>query len=258
MKKVFVLFFLIFANLVTRANNKPPEVGIVEKLGNKIPLDLIFTNSEGKKVNIGDIIKKPTIMMFVYYHCPGICSPLLTGVSEVVDKAEVIPGKDYQLLTISFDHTETFDKAKKWKDNHLKGLQRHIEPTAWEFLVGDSLSIRKLTDAIGFYFKPDGKGDFIHAASIYAIATDGTISRYLFGTEFLPFDFKMAVYEAERGLSLPTVNRLLKFCYSYDPQGRTYIFNFTRVIGTIMLLFIAIFFIILVSKKKNKRENNNG
>ncbi len=258
MKKAFVSFLLIFTGFTICANNKPPEVGIVEKLGNKIPLDLVFTNSEGQKVSLGAIIKKPTIMMFVYYHCPGICSPLLTGVSEVVDKSDIVPGKDYQLLTISFDYTETSEKAKKWKENHLKALSRHIEANAWEFLVGDSVSIRRLTDAVGFYFKPDGKGDFIHAASLYAITTDGTISRYLFGTEFRPFDFKMAVYEAERGLSLPTVNRLLKFCYSYDPQGKTYTLNFTRVIGAIMLFSLAIFFVVLTIKKKNKKENNDG
>ncbi|MCX7907974.1 MAG: SCO family protein [Ignavibacteria bacterium] len=254
MKKILLLFQILFLLSLTLKGNKEPEVGIVEKLGNKIPLDLVFTNEEGKQVKLANLINKPTILMFVYYHCPGICSPLLTGVSEVVDKSELVPGKDYQLVTISFDHTETFDKAKKWKENHIKGLEKKIDKNSWAFLVGDSISIRKITNAVGFYFKPDGRGDFVHGAAIYSISPDGKIIRYLFGTEFNPFDFKMAVLEAEKGIPLPTVNRLLKFCYSYDPSGRTYVFNFTRVFGTVMLLGLAVFFVILISKKKKKNS----
>ncbi|MEJ5286850.1 MAG: Cytochrome oxidase Cu insertion factor, SCO1/SenC/PrrC family [Candidatus Kapaibacterium sp.] len=257
MRKIIVFLILLFLSIPIFGNENDVEVGIVEKLGNKIPLDLVFTNDKGKKVQLKEIIDKPTILMFVYYHCPGICSPLLTGVSEVVDKADIIPGKDYRLLTVSFDHTETWDKAKKWKENHLKGLERQVPSDGWYFLVGDSISVRKLTNAVGFYFKPDGKGDFIHGAALYSIAPDGKIIRYLFGTEFNPFDFKMAVLEAEKGIPLPTVNRLLKFCYSYDPQGRRYMFNFTRVFGAIMLLGLSIYFIILVSKPR-KKEVKNG
>ncbi|ROL57772.1 SCO family protein [Bacteroidetes/Chlorobi group bacterium Naka2016] len=257
MRKAIVFIVLLFLSIPVFGNENDVEVGIVEKLGNKIPLDLVFTNDKGKKIQLKEIIDKPTILMFVYYHCPGICSPLLTGVSEVVDKADIIPGKDYRLVTVSFDHTETWDKAEKWKENHLKGLERQVSSDGWYFLVGDSISVRKLTNAVGFYFKPDGKGDFIHGAALYSIAPDGKIIRYLFGTEFNPFDFKMAVLEAEKGIPLPTVNRLLKFCYSYDPQGRRYMFNFTRVFGTIMLLGLAIFFIILVSKPR-KKEVKNG
>lgn len=260
MKKFFAIYCFsisIFVLSVVILKSEV-EVGIVEKLGNNIPLELQFTNENGKKVILKDLITKPTILMFVYYHCPGICSPLLTGVSEVIDRTNIVPGKDYQLLTISFDHTESWEKAKKWKENHLKALERPISSDAWSFLVGDSLSVKKITDAVGFYFKPDGKGDFIHGAAIYSIAPDGKIIRYLFGTEFSPFDFKMAVLEAEKGIPLPTVNRLLKFCYSYDPQGRKYMFNFTRVAGTIILVVLSIFFVFLVSKKKKSKEVQNG
>lgn len=257
MSRIFIVF--IFLTGLLFGKSEIPEVGIVEKVGNKIPLNLVFTNSEGKLVKIGDLISKPTILMFVYYHCPGICSPLLTSVSETIDKIDLIPGKDYQLITISFDHQETFDKAKKWKTNHIKGLQREIDPNGWEFLVGDSISIHNLTDAIGFYFKPDGNGDFIHPGAIYAISPKGIISRYLLGTEFLPFDFKMAILDAAEGISVPTLNRILKFCYSYDPQGRRYMFNFTRVAGSIMLLTLSIFLIVLINKRrKSKNGEKNG
>ncbi len=254
----FIILLVFFLNNLVLKSNQEPEVGIVEKLGNRLPLDVEFTNDDGKKVKLGDIIQKPTILMFVYYHCPGICSPLLTGVAEVVDKSELVPGKDYQLVTISFDHNETYEKARKWKKNHIGGLEKRIDKNAWVFLVGDSLAVRKVTDAVGFYFKPDGKGDFIHGAALYAIAPNGKIVRYLFGTEFNPFDFKMAVLEAEQGIPLPTVNRLLKFCYSYDPYGRTYVFSFTRVFGSIILLSLAVFLsFLLIKRKKDKKEDAN-
>lgn len=259
MRTLKIILLLLSIPLILLAE-KNPEVGIVEKLGEKIPLDLSFTNSEGKQVKLSEIINKPTILSFVYFHCPGICSPLTIGLSEVVDKSELQPGKDYQLITISMDPGETYDKAKTWRDNHIGSLDKKIPYEAWQFLVGDTQSVKKITDAIGFYYKYDGKKDFIHAGAIYAIAPDGKIIRYLFGTEFKPFDFKMAILEAGKGTPMPTVNSLLKFCYSYDPEGRGYVFDFTKVIGSVMLLILGIFFAFLVitSRKRNKKGEQNG
>ena len=259
MKLLKIILFFVFIP-ITLLSEKNPEVGIVEKLGQTIPLDLTFTNSEGKKVKLSEIINKPTILSFVYYHCPGICSPLTIGLSEVVDKTNLEPGKDYQLITISMDPGETFDKAKTWRDNHISGLDKKIPYDSWQFLVGDTQSVRRITDAVGFYYKYDGKKDFIHAGAIYAIAPDGKIIRYLFGTEFKPFDFKMAILEASKGSPMPTVNKILEYCFSYDPEGRSYVFNFTKVIGTLMLLILGLFFAFLVitSRKRNKKGDQNG
>lgn len=259
MKLLKIILFFVFIP-ITLLSEKNPEVGIVEKLGQTIPLDLTFTNSEGKKVKLSEIINKPTILSFVYYHCPGICSPLTIGLSEVVDKTNLEPGKDYQLITISMDPGETFDKAKTWRDNHISGLDKKIPYDSWQFLVGDTQSVRRITDAVGFYYKYDGKKDFIHAGAIYAIAPDGKIIRYLFGTEFKPFDFKMAILEASKGSPMPTVNKILEYCFSYDPKGRSYVFNFTKVIGTLMLLILGLFFAFLVitSRKRNKKGDQNG
>lgn len=258
--KTTKLFLLILMIPLLLKAEKNPEVGIVEKLGEKIPLNLSFTNSEGKQVKLSEIINKPTILSFVYFHCPGICSPLTIGLSEVVDKSELQPGKDYQLITISMDPGETSDKAKTWRENHIGGLDRKIPLDSWQFLVGDTQSVKKITDAVGFYYKYDGKKDFIHAGAVYAIAPDGKIIRYLFGTEFKPFDFKMAVLEAGKGTPMPTINKLLEFCYSYDPEGRGYVFNFTKVIGSVMLLILGIFFtfLIITSRKRNKKGEQNG
>jgi protein SCO1/2 len=157
--KIFTIFFLLIVVLSFKLEadqEKAPVVGIVEKLDNTIPKDLKFVNSNGDTVKLGDIITKPTVLTLVFYHCTGICSPLLTNLAEVVDKTDLQPGKDYQLITISFDHHEQIEAAQRWRKTHLEEMKKQIKPDDWRFLVGDSVSIRKLCDAVGFYFKPDG------------------------------------------------------------------------------------------------------
>lgn len=253
MKTIFftIFFFLGFISLL-RSNENVPEVGIVEKLGNQIPLDLTFTNTEGKQFKLREVINKPTILSFVYYHCPGICSPLLGGLVDLVDQTNLVPGKDYQILTIGFDHRETWDKAQKWKEQHLKLLERKIDPNSWIFSVGDSLSIQKATNAAGFYFKSDGKNDYIHAAGIFILTPTGKLSNYMFGTEFNPVNLKTALMEAKEEKELPTVAKVLSFCYSYDVKSRRYVLNLTSVIGIIMLLSAGMFLGVLITKKKKK------
>jgi protein SCO1/2 len=255
MKKVLYLIFSLFLSFgILRSEEKVPEVGIVEKLGNQLPLELTFTNTEGQKFQLKDVITKPTVLSFVYYHCPGICSPLLGGLVDLVDKSDLVPGVDYQLITIGFDHRETYDKAKKWKEQHLKLLEKQINPNAWIFTVGDSLSIRKATNAAGFYFKFDGKNDYIHAASIFILTPSGKISNYMFGTEFNPMNLKTAIMEAKKEGQLPTIAKILSFCYSYDVKSRRYVLNLTSVIGIVMLLSAGIFLTVLIAKKKNKEK----
>lgn len=257
---MFFLYFLIIIFSITLhsisySNEKPPEVGILEKLGQKIDLNLKFTDEDGKQVVLKELVDKPTIIAFVYFHCPGICSPLQTGLAEVIDRADIVPGKDYRALSISFDHKEGPDKAKKWQKQYLSGIKRKINPEDWKFLTGDSITIQKITDQAGFYFKPDGKNDFIHSATLIVISPEGKIARYLLGTQFLPFDLKMAVIEASQNKWSPTISKILQYCYSYDPEGRKYVFNVTRVAGTIIFLAIGAFFAILLIKGRKNKQN---
>jgi protein SCO1/2 len=241
------------------ANTEQSEekLGIEEHLGETLPLELSFTNSDGKTYKLSELIDKPTIMAFVYYNCPGICSPLLTGLSEVVDKVELNPGEDFQVLTISFDHKENAELAKKWHKNHYSSLKRKdMSPEDWKFMVGDSLSVRKLTDAAGFYYKEDGK-DYVHAATLIMVSPKGKITRYLTGTQFLPFDVKMALIEASEGKATPTINKILEYCFSYDPEGNKYVFNFNKIAGTVIFASIGLFFAVLLIKGRKKDKNSN-
>lgn len=245
---LIIITFLLYLN--NSFAQKKIEVGIDEKLGDYIPSDCSFTDSEGKQIVLKNLIDKPVLLALVYYECPGICSPLLNELAWTIDKIQLEPGADFKIITLSFDHRETPDISSKWKQNYLHTLKRKFNPSDWIFLTGDSLNIRKLTDAVGFYFKRSKDGQYIHAGTVLTIAPDGKISRYLFGTSFNPFDVKMALLEAKSGKTSPTISKVLQFCYSYDPEGRQYTLNITRIIGSIMLAGVGIFLIILLKKKK--------
>jgi len=256
---VVIAIFVLLFNSNNVISDKPPEVGVVEKLGDELPLDLVFTNSKNEQRTLKEIITKPTVLSLVYYNCPGICSPLLTSMSEVMDKVDLEPGRHFQAITISFDHREGPDKAERWKKNYLASMKRQFNENDWEFMVGDSVSIRKLTDAVGFYFKPDGV-DYVHAGSLFILTPDGRISRYMLGTQYNPFDLKMSLTDAADGKSMPTIAKFLQFCYNYDPEGKTYVFNITKVAGTVIFLVVGLFFVVLLitgKSKKSKTEKND-
>lgn len=231
-----------------------PDVGIFERLGEKIPDDIFLADETGQQVNVRSLITKPTIFSLVYFRCPGICSPLLNGVSTVVDKTNLEPGQDYNLITISFDPTEDYNLAAGKKESYLENLDRKISPDSWRFLTGDSANIKKIADALGFKFQKQGN-DFMHGASIMMVSADGTIARYLYGVEYLPFDFKMAVTEASEGKVVPSINKLMKMCFSFDPEGRKYVLNITRIAGGGILLMLGIFIGFVTLKKKKTKLN---
>ncbi|MFC2133734.1 SCO family protein [Bacteroidota bacterium] len=246
---IMILSFLLIVNIT--AQNKQIEVGIDEQLGAYLPLELKFQNSRGDTMLLDEVIDRPVLLALVYYECPGICSPLLTELAWSVDKLQMEPLEDFKVVTLSFNHRETPEIAASWKRNYLASMKREFPDEAWLFLTGDSISIHKLTDAAGFHFIPSEQ-DFIHAGSVIAISPDGKISRYLFGTTFNPFDLKMALIDAQAGKTNPTIAKVLQFCFSFDPEGRKYTLNITRIIGSIMLLTVGIFFAVLVIRKKKK------
>jgi protein SCO1/2 len=256
-KKNITYCFIMLLCIPLQANeavqNQKIEVGIDEQLDSYIPMDLEFKNADGEPVKLGDIIDRPVLLSLVYYECPGICNPLLTELAATIDKVELAPYEDFKMLSISFDHRETPKIAKRWKKNYLAAINREFPNDSWNFLTGDSVTIKKLTDAVGFYFKRDGD-DFSHAGSVIAISPEGKITRYIFGTTFNQFDLKMALIDAEAGKSNPTIAKVLQFCFSYDREGRTYTLNITRIIGTVMLLAVGVFLSVLVFKKKKDKS----
>ena len=232
---------------------KDPEIGIVEHLDEYLPADLIFTDHNNKQVNLKDLINKPTVISFVYFRCPGICSPLMNGMAEVMDKTpNMVLGKDYQAITISFDPTETPDLAIKKRANYLSQMKNPVDKNGWIFLTGDSANIARATHAIGFKYKKVGN-DFLHAGCLYVLSPQAKITRYLKGLYFLPFEFKLALIEASEGKSGSTINKVLEYCYNYDPKGQQYVLNVTKVTGTIILFFILLLFVTLLIRSRFKK-----
>jgi protein SCO1/2 len=229
-----------------------PKVGIEEKLGQTIPLDAEFYDEEGQLVSLKDLVNKPTIFTFVYFRCPGICTPLLNELAKIVDKTDLVLGKDYQIISVSFNHLETPDMAAGKKDSYLHLIKKQVDPNGWRFLTGDSLSIHRLTSGAGFYFMPSGN-DFIHAGALIVVSPEGKITRYINGIKYLPFDVKMAVYEASTGKVGPTIANILRFCYSYNPEGHAYTLNFMRISLVVTLGFVGVFVLVFIVRPRKKQ-----
>jgi protein SCO1 len=258
-----IIILILFYTFFSAAQDKI-KIGIDEELGATIPYDIPFTDEYGQQVMIGDLLGKPTVLMFVYYNCPGICTPLLNSLTEVINKSDMQPGVNYNIVSISIDEFDTPEIAKRKKKNYLDMVTKDIPDESWKFLSGDSSNIRTITDAAGFYFQRDGK-DFIHSGAFIFLTAEGKITRYLFpgysdrgGFHILPFDFKMAVIEAKDGKVTPTIARFLQFCYSYDPEGKTYVFNLTRVMGAGMLLMLVGFVIFLTVKPRKPQVKGDN
>jgi protein SCO1/2 len=230
------------------------EIGVEEHLDEFVPLDIQVIDEKEETTNLGALIDKPTIINLVYYRCPGICSPLMEGLADVMDKVDLELGKDYQVLTISFDPRESIQLAHRKKNNYLN-LMSDPEPARehWKFFVSDSANIARLTQAVGFKYKRTGN-DFLHAATIIIVSPDGKITRYLNGTFFLPFEVTMALTEASQGISAPTVNRILQFCFAYDPVGQKYVLSMTRVALPIITLTAVVIVLILVVRTSRKKK----
>ena len=255
---VFLMFFATYSSFAQKPfqdSTTDPEIGIVEHLDEYLPQDIYLINEQNQKVRLTDLIDKPTVINWVYFRCPGICSPLMEGLAKVMDESDLVPGVDYQVLTISFDPHETIDLGIKKKANYLNLVKKKDAiGKGWNFFVADSASIVKGTNATGFKYKKTGN-NFTHAASICIVSPKGKITRYLTGIYFLPFEFKMAVIESQKGLSAPTISKIMQYCFSYDPIGKAYVLNVTKITGTIILFFAIIFFLVLIFKPKRIKTN---
>lgn len=259
--KITLTLSIVFAGLAGSYAQAPVidqrndvQVGVVEHLDSYLPDSISLTNEKGEHVFLSDLIDKPTVLNFVYYRCPGLCSPLMESVGSMIDRSDLNIGKDYQVFTISFDPSETIDLGVKKKDTYLKMLQNKKDEakSGWQFFVSDSLSIARLTNAAGFKFKRNGN-EFLHPASVVVVSADKKITRYLNGVNFLPFEWKMAMVEASKGKSGPTLNKVLNFCFAYDPKGQTYVVNFTKVGGAVILFFAFSLLMFLVLKPKKSQ-----
>lgn len=259
LKLIFCLLLILNSSVLFSQDAKELyydfEVGVIEHLDDTIPENIQLTNEKGELVFLKDQIDKPTAIVFVYFRCPGICSPLMDGLADVIEKSDLEIGEDYDVITISFDPTETYDLAVKKKNNYKSLIQGKDTEKGWKFYTGDSLNIAKATNALGFRYKRTGN-EYTHAATVIVVSPEAKITRYLNGTYFLPFEFKLAIMEASKGQTGPTINKILQYCYSYDPVGQAYVLNITKVTGTIILVMGLIVFLLLIIRKPRRKSQS--
>ena len=236
------------------ANVRPPgllNVGIEQHLDEQIPADLNFRDETGKPVRLGDYFgKKPMILNLVYYNCPMLCGEVLSGLESAMRVLKFDVGKEYDVLTVSFDPRETPDMATKKKSEFLKRYGRAGADQGWHFLAGQQESIDALTKAAGFQYQYDPKtGQFAHATAIVLLTPGGKITQYYYGVEYAPKDLRLGLIQASQNKIGTLADQVLLYCYHYDPNTGKYGAIISRVLqlsalatilglGTLMIVLI--------------------
>jgi protein SCO1 len=231
----------------------PGEVGIFEKLGAQVPLGLELVDEQGRKVALGTLLDRPTLLTLNYFRCAGVCTPQLNNLADALERVELAPGKDFKVLTVSFDDRDTAEIAAQKRENYLGLMKRPFPAEGWRFLTGDAASTKALADAVGFKFQRRD-GGFVHAAAIIVLSPRGEVTRYLYGVNYLPAELATAVGFAAQGIATPTVNRWLSFCFDYDAEGRRYALDVTRVGGAVVLLTTAVLLAALFLKGRSGKR----
>jgi protein SCO1 len=255
--------FFLFDTANAQLNQSPAAVegvGVDEKLGESIPLDLRFANSEGDSVSIADLIEegKPVLLNPLYYDCPVLCGLVLDAVFNVVEELAWSPGEDYTIISFSIDPEETPDQAAASKKTYLTDLNRPGAEEGWHFLTGNEEAIKSLTDAVGFRYKYDERiGEYIHLASIMMISPEGVITRYLYGASFREFDLRNALYEAADGTIGSTLDRVLFYCFTYDPSSQSYVpvaMNIMKLGGLATVIILGIFLSVFWRRERGSSQ----
>lgn len=238
------------------------NVGIDQRLGERLPLDLTFRDEGGATVRIGDYFgKRPVVLALVYYTCPMLCNQVLNGLTSALDVLSFDIGKEFEIVTVSFDPRDDSEVARNKKETYLQWYKRPGAGEGWHFLTGDKAAIDKLTQAAGFHFKFDpATHQFIHASGIMIATPEGKLARYFYGIEYAPKDLRLGLVEASDNKIGNPVDRLLLYCYHYDPAVGKYgavAMNILRVASVATLVGIA-FMLLLFRRKKSARVKAGG
>lgn len=241
------------------ANVLPPqlkEVGIDEKLGQAVDLNLTFIAEDGYRVKLGDYFHKgrPVILNLIYYNCPQLCTLILNAQVETMRELNWTPGNQYEVVTISIDPRESFDVAREKKSAYMAAYGHPT--TGWHFLTDDRGNVAKLAEQAGFNYRFDKRiGQYAHPAAIMVLTPEGKMARYLYGITYRASDLKFALAEASENRATVAIEKILLFCYQYDPNtGRYVLFasNFMKVGGVLIPLLFGLFWWRLVRADRGR------
>ncbi len=232
---------------------RPPgltNVDIVQHLNEQIPAELTFRDETGKQVRLGDYFgKKPIILNLVYYRCPMLCSEVMAGLSGSLKALKFDVGKEFDIITVSFDPKDTPEAATAKKADYIKRYGRPGAADGWHFLTGPQESIAALTKAVGFEYQYDPKSQqFSHATAIMILTPEGKLAQYYYGVEYPPKDLRLGLIQASQNKIGTLADQVLLYCYHYDPATGKYGAIISRIIqlsGGVTVLSLGLFLIIL-------------
>ena len=220
-------------------------VSIDSKLGNSVPLDVTFKNEQGETVALRKFFDgdRPVLLNMAYHDCPMLCGLMVTGLAETLRQMKWTPGDQFEVLTVSFNHREGPALARKKKEHYLNVVGKPEAAEGWHFLTGDAASIKRLTSAVGFNFKyVEDKQQYAHPTAAIFLSGTGIVTRYIYGMEYKPGDARKALVEASNGNVGSPVDKVLMYCFQFDPDENTYTadaFNLMKLGGVLTMILLG-------------------
>ncbi|MGH9338267.1 MAG: SCO family protein [Acidobacteriota bacterium] len=242
-----------------QADSAPPailqNVGIEQRLNEQLPLELAFTDEEGRSIRLGEYFgERPVILALVYYECPMLCGLVLDGLVRSLKAVSFDVGKEFDVVAVSFDPGETPQMAAKAKRTYVRRYGRPESVSGWHFLTGGEEAIARLTQSVGFRYNYDSQRDeYAHASAIMVATPRGKLARYFYGIEYASRDVRFGLIEASQNRIGSPVDQMLLFCYHYDPLTGKYglvIRNSLRIAGIVTVLSLATLVIVLIRREK--------
>jgi protein SCO1/2 len=231
------------------------EIGFDQNIDKPLPLDTAFRDEAGRTVHLGDYFgKRPVVLVFAYYDCPMLCTMVINGLSSALGVMSLNPGKDFEIVTVSFNPRDTPASATAKKAAYLERYKRPGAAEGWHFLTGDQPQIDRLTKAAGFrYVWDEQTQQYAHPSGVIVATPDGRLAKYLFGIEYGPRDLRLAIVEASQGNVGTAGDALLLYCYHYDPMTGRYglaIMRGIRIAGVATVLCIGTFIVVMLRRER--------
>ena len=234
--------------------------GLNEQLGESVAEEVVLHNEVGEEVTLASYLERgrPVILNFVYYDCPMLCNLVLDGFTKALAEMAWTPGDEFEVLTVSFAAGETPEMAARHKNAYLQRLGRPEAADGWHFLVGDEDEIQKLAQSTGFQFKWDERQqEYAHPATLIFISPEGQITRYLYGLDYPASDVRKAVVEASEGTVGTTMDRLILYCFQYDPSAGSYVLhaqNAMKLGGLVTVILLGTGLFLLWRRESHRPE----
>ena len=241
------------------ASNVPPQfkaVTFAQRLNEKMPLDAVLKDEAGRAVKLGDYFgRKPVVLSFVYYQCPMLCPLTLNGISSALKALPFTPGKDFDIVIVSFDPRDTPETANAKKQAHLAHWKTADTADGWHFLTADEATIKQVTSAAGFTYQWDeSTGQFAHVSGLLTLTPEGRLARYFYGVEYSPKELRLALVESGQGRIGSAVEEILLYCFHYDPTTGRYgwaVMTLVRLGG--LLTVVAVLGFVLTMRRRERR-----